>query len=270
VRGFNPEDWVWESSTLRGNERLIHVIMGRVANAAHSFYLWMRPEWIALRAGCSVKTVTRTLTTMIEMGLLREVGFLPTPEGDVRRTYELLFPDILSDNLSDILSKQLDDTVLTYTKEHTRTIENQKRTYRRVAYTPEFETLWNTYPRKTEKAGAFTSYRAALNSGASHEELASATEAYAKECRSRGTEDQFIKHGKTFFGAKEPYRDYLTAAWVPPPGVVEVARVWDGVDAGTIGPLAADVERPRHPAGGFVAADGTRYRIDGAGRRYVL
>lgn len=72
-----------------------------------------------------------------------------------------------------------------------------------------FESIWKAYPKKKEKAAAYKAYNARLKDGYSEDELLKATEAYAKECREKHTEERYIKHGKTFFGPSTPFIDYL-------------------------------------------------------------
>lgn len=80
---------------------------------------------------------------------------------------------------------------------------------KKTGYSKEFEELWESYPRKKEKAGAYEKYKARLKDGFSHEELLTATKAYAEECRKDRREQQYIKQAKTFFGPATPFLDYL-------------------------------------------------------------
>ena len=82
-------------------------------------------------------------------------------------------------------------------------------------YTPVFEDLWKTYPRKKEKAAAYKAYKARLHEY-SEDQLLTATRRYAEECRILKTEERYIKHGATFFGPSLPFADYLAEDWKPP------------------------------------------------------
>ncbi len=81
---------------------------------------------------------------------------------------------------------------------------NDKKTY-----TCAFETLWDAYPRKKEKAMAYKQYLARLNNGFSEDELMTAVKRYAEECRKNKTEQRYIKQGATFLGPNTPFEDYL-------------------------------------------------------------
>lgn len=76
-------------------------------------------------------------------------------------------------------------------------------------YSVHFESFWNAYPRKKEKAKAYKCYNARLNDGYSEEEMLTAAVEYANECRKRKTEERYIKLGATFLSASTPFVDYL-------------------------------------------------------------
>ena len=76
-------------------------------------------------------------------------------------------------------------------------------------YSVHFESFWNAYPRKKEKAKAYKCYNARLKEGYSEEELLTAATEYAKECKERKTEERYIKLGSTFLSASTPFVDYL-------------------------------------------------------------
>ena len=73
---------------------------------------------------------------------------------------------------------------------------------------PGFEGFWKVYPRQKEKKAALAKWKATIKKGASEAELLAAAEAYAGECRAKGTEERYIKHPATFLGPSEPWRDW--------------------------------------------------------------
>jgi hypothetical protein len=75
-------------------------------------------------------------------------------------------------------------------------------------YPPGFESLWAAYPRQKEKKAALAKWRATIKKGASEAELLAAAEAYAADCRLKGTEERYVKHPATFLGPAEPWRDW--------------------------------------------------------------
>lgn len=75
-----------------------------------------------------------------------------------------------------------------------------------------FETAWNVYPRKKDKGAARKAYEARLRDGWTPDELLTAVQAYADECRKERREEKYIKHGSTFFGVSTPFIDYVNKA----------------------------------------------------------
>lgn len=80
-------------------------------------------------------------------------------------------------------------------------------------YTPKFDNLWGYYPRKIEKKLAYKKYQATLKKGANEKDLLKAVQNYGKAMA--GKEIQHIKHGATFFGANEPWKEWVEG---PPEG----------------------------------------------------
>ena len=76
-------------------------------------------------------------------------------------------------------------------------------------YSVLFERVWKEYPRKKEKSSAYKAYNTRLKEGYSEDDLLKATQNYAAECKKLGTQDRYIKLGRTFFGVNTPFTDYL-------------------------------------------------------------
>lgn len=76
-------------------------------------------------------------------------------------------------------------------------------------YGKEFETFWSVYPKKADKGQAYKKYKARIKDGFSPEELLQAAGAYGKQCERQHTDQQYIKHAKTFLGDSLPFTDYL-------------------------------------------------------------
>lgn len=92
-------------------------------------------------------------------------------------------------------------------------------------YTPKFENLWGHYPRKIEKKAAFKKYKATLNKGVREEDLLGATINYGKAMA--GKEMQHIKHGSSFFGPTEPWREWVAGPPEDFNGVLPEGRAED-------------------------------------------
>ena len=76
-------------------------------------------------------------------------------------------------------------------------------------YSEGFESFWKAYPRKIDKGNAYKKYSARRKDGYSDEELIEAATAYAVECNRLHTEQNYIKHPKTFLSDSLPFTDYI-------------------------------------------------------------
>lgn len=80
----------------------------------------------------------------------------------------------------------------------------------RYDYPEEFERIYNLYPtqRGTKKAH-WRKWAATRRKGVPQEDLIESVKNYAAECKKTGTEEQFIKLFRTFFGPDEHWREFL-------------------------------------------------------------
>lgn len=74
----------------------------------------------------------------------------------------------------------------------------------------DFEEFWRAYPKpkNPDKTPTRKRYEALRKKGVSGEDLLKAAQGYARSMQ--GTDPRYIKHGATFLGPQEPWRDYLT------------------------------------------------------------
>lgn len=85
--------------------------------------------------------------------------------------------------------------------------------------------FWEEYPKKVDKGQCYKKYKARLKDGYSPEELLLAATRYAEQCEKQRTDQQYIKHGKTFLGETLPFVDFL-------PKLDEQAREMQKLDTG--------------------------------------
>lgn len=76
-------------------------------------------------------------------------------------------------------------------------------------YTDDFENFWRTYPRRIEKKSAFKSWRTALKSGATADEITAGAARYAKY--RAGEPERFTKHPSTWLNQGCWEDEYSTA-----------------------------------------------------------
>jgi hypothetical protein len=70
-----------------------------------------------------------------------------------------------------------------------------------------FEDFWLRYPRKVGKGAARDAYKAAINKGATHEEIVASLERNKDEWVKEGTQTKFIPHARTWLH-QERYLNY--------------------------------------------------------------
>ncbi|MCQ2087672.1 MAG: phage replisome organizer N-terminal domain-containing protein [Bacilli bacterium] len=79
-------------------------------------------------------------------------------------------------------------------------------------YLDEFDSLWNLYPNKKGKANAEKSYIKARKQGTTYEEVKAGIESYKKYIDINKTQQQYIKHGSTWFNQKAWEDSYETGS----------------------------------------------------------
>ena len=74
--------------------------------------------------------------------------------------------------------------------------------------TSEFEEIWKLYPNKKGKEKAKSSYLKARKEGATKQEIENGVKGYAEYCKAKAIEQQYMKHGSTWFCGKCWNDDY--------------------------------------------------------------
>lgn len=126
----------------------------------------------------------KTTITIVNYGIYQNSQTIEKPQKDHRKTDERPIKDTNNNDNN----------------------ENNENKYNKCV---PFESFWKLYPRKKEKAKAYKAYCARLKDGYSEDELLQAVKAYAEECRSRNTEEKYIKLGATFLSSSTPFTDYI-------------------------------------------------------------
>ena len=71
-----------------------------------------------------------------------------------------------------------------------------------------FNNLWKIYPNKKGRKKALLAYKRAVKSGTTDEEIKTGLENYLEEIRVKNTQQNYIKHGSTWFNGKGWEDDY--------------------------------------------------------------
>lgn len=230
---------LWRDKRLTGNEKLVLISLLCHYNTEKR-RAWPSLNTIAEECVCSRVVVWQTLKTLETKGFIK----CKKTAGKVTQ-YELTFDGIPVQNFNGYThseSEQVIDTPIqnlntphseservpiknlngTHSEsEHelylrtrsirTRSIELEKQSRAREAdFEAEFEEFWKAYPKSKnpDKTPTRKRYEALRKKGVSGEDLLKAAQGYARSMQ--GTDPRYIKHGSTFLGPQEPWRDYLT------------------------------------------------------------
>lgn len=74
----------------------------------------------------------------------------------------------------------------------------------------EFEDIWKLYPRKIGKSKAKEKYIQARKSGTTKEQIENGVKSYVKYIETNDVEEEYIKHGSTFFNQQSWLDEYKT------------------------------------------------------------
>ena len=81
-----------------------------------------------------------------------------------------------------------------------------------ASLTSEFEEIWKLYPNKKGKEKAKASYLKARKEGETREKVENGVKSYAEYCKVKEIEQEYIKHGSTWFAGKCWNDDYTIEA----------------------------------------------------------
>ena len=189
---------------------------------------WPSTRRLAECTGLSQLWVLRTLDKLEEKGFIRaekKNGCVTRYEvftdkqslapNSVKRLTDLSAPlnSVNHDCLTD-LSAPLNSVKPINTNTNTNLQELSTNTKNAPAkkddFAADFEEFWRAYPKpkNPDKTPTRKKYEALRKKGVSGEDLLKAAQGYARS--TQGTDPRYIKHGATFLGPQEPWRDYLT------------------------------------------------------------
>jgi hypothetical protein len=154
----------------------------------------------------------------------------------------------------------------------------QKRKNKKVDYSADFEEVWEIYPRRVNKAGAYKAYCATVKRGASICDLMNAATEYAT--RRAGQDESYTLHCSTFFGPDERWRDYLPILERMSEADLYAATIYDLYDSGCPwdgesnfdNPAKYGYTRPVDSKGRLIDGDGRPFEINTASgaRKYIV
>lgn len=210
---------IWQCSTSEQKVVLITILL----NVNHEQKEW---EWQGKKFVCQPGQMITSLASLAEkcgkgisiqnvrtaLDKFEKYGFLTNQSTKTGRLISVENWEIYQSNTSEGNKESNNEPTKQSQSSHKEVTTNKNDKHYKnnhIIYSANFESFWKAYPRKKEKAKAFKNYEARLKNGFSEEEILKAATAYAEECRSRNTEERFIKLGATFLSASTPFTDYL-------------------------------------------------------------
>jgi hypothetical protein len=245
--------WVFRNSPYNGDHLVIHLAIADVVNDVYDNEFWIKVSDLATKARCSERSIQYALRAMEKDGLILKVDSgggrgKPSRYRFLMETVQDLHPletvqtdaeNGANDDIAPITnSKELKESVLP-TSEAIR--------LRRAIYPSSFEAAWAAYPRKVEKQNAYAAWRKRVEDSKAEgvdrarriDALRIAAENYASAMADEGRELAVMKHPATFWGPKNPWRDYYRR-----PRLEETAPHGDIIDTGQRKPGERDPFAP--------------------------
>lgn len=191
-------------ATISGNAAKIFVAISRKTIGFHKDTDAIAYTQIIKMTGISSRTtVKKAIDELIQNGL---IVVDKIEGGTTKYTLNMTSTEIVPPTSTENVPHQYKNCTTTGT-ETVLTKESLKETSQKKIYTSVFETFWESYPRHTNKRGAFKAWSSRLKEKVDSNELIVCAKQYAKLMR--GKDQQYIMHASTFLGPNERYKDFI-------------------------------------------------------------
>ncbi|MDM7501761.1 helix-turn-helix domain-containing protein [Lactococcus lactis] len=200
-----------EADDLNDFEKLLFSEIYTMANSFGSVF--PSNGYLAKRYGKTTWTVSTTLKKLQEKGYIKmEYEF----EGkEVKKRYIHPYLDLSKGGIVKNLNtpsekskggivKNLKDNISTNKSTNNISDKSDKESDLETR----FNNLWKLYPNKKGRKKALLAYKRAVKSGTTDEEIKTGLENYLEEIRVNNTQQNYIKHGSTWFNGKGWEDDY--------------------------------------------------------------
>lgn len=153
-------------------------------------------EWL----GCTKPTASATLKSLTEKGLIQKrseiingvtFNHYKISLGGVKKFYGGGKEILWGGGKKTLPNK--------YNIDNTRDKDIKEKYKKESDLRHDFEMIWSEYPRKHGKDTAFNAYKKAIEKGTTNEAILNGVRKYAEYIRINKIEQQFIKHGSTWF-----------------------------------------------------------------------
>lgn len=204
-----------EADDLNDFEKLL---FGEIYTMANSYgSIFPSNGYLAKRYGKTTWTISTTLKKLQEKGYIKmEYEF----EGkEVKKRYIYPYLDLSKGGIVKNLNtpsekskggivKNLKDNISTNKSINKSNNNISDKSDKESDLETRFNNIWKIYPNKKGKPKALLAYKRAVKSGTTDEEIKTGLEKYLAEIRVKNTQQNYIKHGSTWFNGKGWEDDY--------------------------------------------------------------
>lgn len=189
-----------EADDLNDFEKLLFSEIYTMANSYGSIF--PSNGYLAKRYGKTKVTISNTLSKLQDKGYINLEYQYSGREIEKRFIYPCL------NKLNGGIKENFKDNISTNKSINISNNNISDKSDKEFDLETRFNNLWKIYPNKKGKPKALLAYKRAVKSGTTDEEIKTGLENYLAEIRVKNTQQNYIKHGSTWFNGKGWEDDY--------------------------------------------------------------
>jgi hypothetical protein len=212
------------SENLTGNAKLLYGEITALAN--QKGYCWASNDYFAKLYNTQSRTIIRWINSLVDNGFItRKIIYkdnsmivdkrmlsISDPVTKMSRGSDKNVTEPSDKNVTRPSDKNVTDNTTSINT--TRVNNTNNKTVNNVDLEKRFNDLWKLYPNKKGKPVALRAYKKAIKDGVTDDEVRSGINNYLTEIKVKRTEQQYIKHGSTWFNQHAWEDDYETSSVV--------------------------------------------------------
>lgn len=205
ILNANHKDGVWYDK-IKGEK--VEVKRGQLITSRNKMYT----EWFKKDKDISEQKIRTALDKLDRLGFLTKQSTKGYTIITVLNynVYQAKKDDDNQPSNQAITKQQPSDNQAITTNKNVKNVKNKNTTSNQDSIESDFEKLWKLYPNKKGKATALKSYKRAIKKGATNKQIQDGIVAYKKHIVEKGIEQDYQKHGSTFFNQESWNDTYST------------------------------------------------------------